>query len=175
MWKNTSLNKYRGEPELEDAFEWTSKNISQEKYKGIILNNDSWFNIDTGTSSKNYSTVHKKDKEKYIKNVLSHKQFNYELESKPKESEIYDLMEKSYANFEKIRQKINWISSTIIILKTYDINNEELMVGISCNGEGINKINKNTLKKLEQYMIISLDIRLLNWLLIVLCYFVLKK
>ena len=77
--KNTSLNKYRGEPELEDAFEWTSKNISQEKYKGIILNNDSWFNIDTGTSSKNYSPVDKKDKEKYIKNVLSHKQFNYEL------------------------------------------------------------------------------------------------
>ena len=115
--KNTSLNKYRGEPELEDAFEWTSKNISQEKYKGIILNNDSWFNIDTGTSSKNYSPVDKKDKEKYIKNVLSHKQFNYELESKPKASEIYDLMEKSYANFEKIRQKINWISSTIIILK----------------------------------------------------------
>ena len=64
--KNTSLNQYRGEPELEDAFEWTCKNISQEKYKGIILNNDSWFKIDTGTSSKEYSPVDKKDKKKYI-------------------------------------------------------------------------------------------------------------
>ena len=55
--KNINLNEYRGEPELEDAFEWACKNISQEKYKGIILNNDSWFNIDTETSSKNYTCL----------------------------------------------------------------------------------------------------------------------
>ena len=40
------------------------------------------------------------------------------------------------------------------------------MIGISCNGKGINKINENALRKLEQYMVISLDIRLLKWLLI---------
>ena len=40
------------------------------------------------------------------------------------------------------------------------------MVSISGNGKGINKINENTLRKLEQYMVISLDIRLLKWLLI---------
>ena len=164
--KNTNLNKYRGEPELEDAFEWACKNISQEKYKGIILNNDSWFDIDTGTSSKKYIPIDKKDKKKYLENILLSKKFNYEFELKPKASEIYNLMEKSYENFEKIRQKINWISNTIIILKTNDVNNEELMIGISCNGKGINKINENTLRKLEQYMVISLDIRLLKWLLI---------
>ena len=32
--KNTNLNQYRGEPELEDAFEWTCKNISQKKIQG---------------------------------------------------------------------------------------------------------------------------------------------
>ena len=164
--KNTSLNEYRGEPELDDTFDWISKNISQEKYKAIILNNDSWLNIDTGMCSKEYTRIDKNDKEKYIKNILAHKKFNYEFESKQKAFEIYDLMEKAYNNFEKIRQKIKWISDTIIIIKTNDINNEELMVGISCNGKGITKINKNTLGKLEQYLVISLDIRLLNWLLI---------
>lgn len=164
--KNTSLNEYRGEPELDDTFDWISKNISQEKYKAIILNNDSWLNIDTGMCSKEYTRIDKNDKEKYIKNILAHKKFNYEFESKQKAFEIYDLMEKAYNNFEKIRQKIKWISDTIIIIKTNDINNEELMVGISCNGKGITKINKNILGKLEQYLVISLDIRLLNWLLI---------
>ena len=38
--------------------------------------------------------VDKKDKEKYIKNILSHKKFNYEFESKPQASQIYDLMGK---------------------------------------------------------------------------------
>jgi UDP-MurNAc hydroxylase len=164
--KNTSLNQYRGEPELEDAFEWTCENIPQEKYKGIILNNDSWFDINTKTSNKEYNPINKKDKKKYIESILSSKKFNYEFESKPKASEIYDLMKKSYENFEKIRQKINWVSNATIILKTEDNDNNELMIGISCNGNGINKINKNTLEKLQHYMIISLDIRLLNWLLI---------
>ena len=164
--KNTSLNQYRGEPELEDAFEWTCENIPQEKYKGIILNNDSWFDINTKISNKEYNPINKKDKKKYIESILSSKKFNYEFESKPKASEIYDLMKKSYENFEKIRQKINWVSNATIILKTEDNDNNELMIGISCNGNGINKINKNTLEKLQHYMIISLDIRLLNWLLI---------
>ena len=66
------------------------------------MNNDSWFNIDTGTSNKEYSPVDKKDKKKYIESVLSYKKFNYEFELKPKASEVYDLMGKAYENFEKI-------------------------------------------------------------------------
>ena len=53
----------------------------------------------------------------------------------------------------------------MLILKTNDIDNEELLIGISCNGSGFKKMNKDSLKELEQYMIISLDIRLLKWLL----------
>lgn len=163
--KNSNLNEYRGEPELEDAFEWTCKNISQEKYKGIILNNDSWFEIDTETKSQEYQPTNQKDKKKHIENNLAFKKFPYELENKPNSTEIYNLIENAYQNFEKIRQKINWISKSILILKTIDINNDELMIGISCNGKGFKKMKKEDLNQLEQYMIISLDIRLLKWLL----------
>ena len=38
--KNTVLNQYRGEPELEDAFEWLRNNIEQKTHHGIILNDD---------------------------------------------------------------------------------------------------------------------------------------
>lgn len=163
--KNTILNQYRGEPELEDAFEWLLSNISQENYKGIILNNDCWFDIGTGITSKNYIPIDKNIKQKYVDDALSSKKFPYELESKPIASEIWDLIPKSYENFEKIRKKIGWISDTMIILKTVDANSDDFIIAISCNGKGFNKIDKSELEKYENYMMISLDIRLLKWLL----------
>ena len=163
--KNTALNQYRGEPELEDAFEWMCNNIPQEKYRGIILNNDCWFDIDTETSNKNYVPIDKSDKKKYVEDILPHKKFSYEYELKPHALAVYDLMPKAYENFEKIRQKIGWVSDTVIILKTTDVYDEDLIVTVSCNGKGINRVNKNDIGKFEHYMMISLDIRLLSWLL----------
>jgi len=163
--KNTILNQYRGEPELEDAFEWLCSNIPQEKHRGIIMNNDCWFDVDTGMTNKNYIPIDKSEKKKYVDDVLSNKKFSYERESMPLASEIWDLIPKSYENFEKIRQKIGWISDTTIILKTIDANDNDLIIAISCNGKGINKIHRSEIEKYEHYMVMSLDIRLLKWLL----------
>ncbi len=161
--KNTLLNQYRGEPELEDAFEWLTSNISSE-YLGIILNNDCWLDIDSGKTNKNYTKIDKAHKKKYIEEILMNKKFPYERDVIPTTSEIYDLIPKAYKNFENARQKIGWVSDTTIILKT-NSNDDNLLMAISCNGKGINKINKNEIKKYEPYMIMSLDIRLLKWLL----------
>ncbi len=163
--KNTILNQYRGEPELEDAFEWLCSNIPQEKHRGIIMNNDCWFDVDTGMTNKNYIPIDKSEKKKYVDDVLSNKKFSYERESMPLASEIWDLIPKSYENFEKIRQKIGWISDTMIILKTIDANDNDLIIAISCNGKGISKIHRSEIEKYEHYMVMSLDIRLLKWLL----------
>ena len=59
--KNTVLNPYRGEPELEDADEWLRNNIDQEKYRGVILNNDCWLDLDTGLPNKNYCLLYTSD------------------------------------------------------------------------------------------------------------------
>ena len=163
--KNTALNQYRGEPELEDAFEWLCSNVSPEKYRGIIMNNDCWLDIDTGKINKSYIPIDKNEKQKYINDVLSKKKFPYEYESIPSSSEIWNLIPKSYENFEKIRKKINWVSNSIIILKTIDVNNDDLIIAISCNGKGFQKISKSDIENYDQYMSISLDIRLLKWLL----------
>ena len=163
--KNTVMNQYRGEPELEDAFEWLCSNIPPEKYRGIIMNNDCWLDVDTGKINKNYIPIDKNEKQKYINDVLSKKKFPYEHESMPSSSEIWDLIPKSYENFEKIRKKINWVSNSIMILKTIDVNNDDLIVAITCNGKGFQKISQNDMEKYDQYMTISLDIRLLKWLL----------
>ena len=87
----------------------------------------------------------------------------YENESMPLIREILDLVPKAYENFNKIREKIGWVSDTTVILKT--TNDDDLIIAISCNGKGFKKISSDDIKKYEQCMIISLDIRLLKWLL----------
>lgn len=162
--KNYTLNQYRGEPELEDAFEWMKKNIP-EKYRGLLLNNDCWFDLDTETSNKEYTPINRQDKKEFTDKVLSQKKFPYEYESKPTVSQIWEKIPKAYENFEKIRKKIQWNSNTMIILNTSDCNDENLLVAISCNGSGYKRITTDELGKIENYMGIKLDIRLLNWLL----------
>ena len=161
--KNAVLNPYRGEPELEDAHEWLCNNVDQEKHSGIILNNDCWFDIDAGLANKNYVPINKNKKKNYVDDVLARKKMPYENEPMPLMTDILDLVPKAYENFNKIREKIGWISDTTVILKTSD--DDDLIIAISCNGKGFKKISSDDIKKYEQCMIISLDIRLLKWLL----------
>jgi UDP-MurNAc hydroxylase len=163
--KNVVLNQYRGEPELEDAFEWLSKNVP-EKYHGILLNNDNWFDLNTQTPSKKYIPINREDKKKYAESVLAQKKFPYEYEKKQTSNEILDMMPKAYKNFEEIRKKIQWVSNTMITLVTKDANDEDLVIAVSCNGGGFKKIGMEKLREFESYMSIKLDIRLLNWLLL---------
>jgi len=162
--KNTLLNQYRGEPELEDAFEWLISQISSE-YVGIIINNDCWLDLDTGKTNKDYTPIDKFQKKKYIEEKLANKKFPYEQEVMSTASEILNLIPKAYENFETIRKKIGWTSDTSIILKTIDVNEQELIILIKCNGDGYRTISKDDVAKYENYMMISLDIRLLMWLL----------
>lgn len=162
--KNYTLNRYRGEPELEDAFEWMSQNIPQ-KYRGILLNNDCWFDLDSKDSNKDYTPINKQDKKEFIENILSQKKFPYEYEVKPTVNQILEKIPKAYENFEKIRKKIQWNSNTKIILYTSDCNDENLIVAVSCNGNGYRRISADDIDKIQNYMVIELDIRLLSWLL----------
>lgn len=163
--RNSVLNQYRGEPELEDAFEWLSRNIP-EKYRGMLLNNDSWFDLDTQVSSKEYTPINREDKKKYTETILSKKKFPYEYEKKLTSSEILDMIPKAYENFEKIRKEIQWNSKSMIALISKDANDDELVIVVSCNGDGFDKISMEKLREFENYMSVKLDIRLLNWLLL---------
>jgi len=167
--KLTSLNSFRGEPELETAFEWLRNKIPEEKHKGIILNYYENFNISGKKISKKYIPIIEKDKKKYIDNNLSKKTFDYEKESFPKISKILEMIPKAYKNFEKTRKIIGWKSNTKIILQ---FNNQDKVIGepigviISCNGNGIkNLMSEEEIPKIGKYLLISLDLRLLDWVL----------
>jgi UDP-MurNAc hydroxylase len=164
-----SLNSFRGEPELETAFEWLKNKISQEKHRGIILNHYEHFNISEKKYSKKYIPIIEKDKKKYIDDYLSKKIFDYEKEPFPLISEILEMIPKAYENFEKTRNMIGWESNTKIILQFNNHDKEvdkPIGVIISCNGNGIkNLINEEEILEIEKYLLISVDLRLLNWLL----------
>ena len=168
--KCTNLNLFRGEPDLEYAFEWLKKSVLQEKHKGIIVNHDEYFDITKEQVSKEYKPIIAKDKQEYIKNIFSQKIFDYEKEPFPNLSELLKLIPKSYENFEIVRKSIGWNSDTVIILR-FDTNRdkkteEPIGIAISCNGNGIQTImNEKDIFKFKKYLSMSLDLRLLKWLL----------
>jgi len=60
------LNKFRGNPELEEAYDYytSSKMINQSKHHCLILNNEEFFDITLGRSSKNYEPIDPQMKKK---------------------------------------------------------------------------------------------------------------
>ena len=161
--KNTELNKFRGEPELEDAFEWLNENLETSS-EGILLNNNSYFDIVFEKCSEQYNPINKNQKNEYVKQFLLNKKFPYEDEPICSFDDIIKLSKNAYKNFEKIRHKIKWTSNSSLIIKTKH-EEKDLLLEISCRGDGIHEINQSEMESIEQYMQISLDIRLLKWLL----------
>ena len=169
--KVSNLNLFRGEPELEYAYEWLKEKIVQEKCKGIILNHNEFFDITKKQISKEYKPIIIKDKQEYIKNIFSKKIFDYEKESVPKLLELINMIPKAYENFERVRKSIGWVSDTMIILR-FDTNENKkggdpIGVAVSCNGKGIQTLmDENEIAGFKKYLSMSLDLRLLKWLLL---------
>ena len=159
--KNIQLNQYRGEPELEYAQDYLTKNISKEGPKCIVLNHDCDFNISTGIRSQEFIPVNFNEKNIFVNNVFSQKIFEYEKEKMPSEQSLINLLPTCYDNFEKARKSINWSSETKIILK---INDDSFGV-ISCNGNGYEICTAKEIQKFNQFLMMTLDYRLLKWIL----------
>ena len=165
--KNTGLNEYRGEPELEDAHRYLAKSIPSKDSRCAMLNNGCYLDIDSGKTSQEYIPINKDEKKRYLNDVLSFMTFPYEHAPFPSASEISKLVPKAYDNFEKIRKMIGWNSDTVILIKPTGGACSDLVLAITCNGEGENvqTISNYHVKKHSPYLIMSMDSRLLHWLL----------
>ncbi|MGI0093843.1 MAG: MBL fold metallo-hydrolase, partial [Nitrosotalea sp.] len=158
--KNFNLNQFRGEPELEDAFDWLNENIL-EKYKGVLLNYDSHLDLDTGKTSEDYRRINKEEKLKYCKDNLVGVKFDYEVGSIPTADELYQLIPKAYDRFETERQKMGFTSEVTILLP---ISNNEMIV-IQRNGNGFKRIPTELENTFEKYIKMTVNPLLLKWLL----------
>ena len=159
--KLVDLNSMRGEPELEDAYEYFISNIDQEKHKAIILNTNGIFDITTGSQSKKYIPVNLKEKNEYIQNVLSKVKFDYESEESPDNEKIIQMLPKAYENFEKQRNQSGFRSETKILIEL----SEDEIISLSCDGSGYEILNEQESKKIQKVFRMKMDKRLFYWLL----------
>ena len=161
--KLAPLNDYRGVTELDDAFSYftNSKNIDVEKSKCIILNPGSIFDTETGQPSEPYKKIDKIQKQQYIQNVLAKRKLDYESEQEPEIDEIKSLIGKCYERFERKRKELRFSSDTTVLIK---LSSEEFLA-ISCNGNGWKIIKQKNIDDYKNYVKLSLDTRLLKWIL----------
>ena len=161
--KLAPLNDYRGVTELDDAFRYftNSKNIDVEKSKCIILNPGSIFDTETGQPSEPYKKIDKIQKQQYIQNVLAKRKLDYESEQEPEIDEIKSLIGKCYERFERKRKELRFSSETTVLIK---LSSEEFLA-ISCNGNGWKIIKQKNIDDYKNYVKLSLDTRLLKWIL----------
>jgi len=154
------LNSHRGEPELEEAYDYLITQIDQN-HKGILLNPDSSFDITTGNSSEHYARINLNEKYGYIEKILSKRKFDYESGSEPTTKELMQLIPCSYERFEQHRKKLGFQSDTTILL---EISDKDLLA-LSCKGDGYKVIPKEDENNFRKYLKLSLDRRLLRWIL----------
>ena len=161
--KLAPLNDYRGVTELDDAFRYftNSKNIDVEKSKCIILNPGSIFDTETGQPSEPYKKIDKIQKQQYIQNVLAKRKLDYESEQEPEIDEIKSLIGKCYERFDRKRKELRFSSETTVLIK---LSSEEFLA-ISCNGNGWKIIKQKNIDDYKNYVKLSLDTRLLKWIL----------
>lgn len=158
--KNYQLNKYRGEPELEVAFDWFARNGPQ-KSKAVLLNYDSYLDLDTGKTSEQYTRIDDAEKERYCNERLASVKFDYEKEPVPSADDIYELIPQSYERFDRERNKIGFSSDVAILLPISD--KETVM--IPRDGTGLRRIAAESENTISKYIKMTVDLRLLKWLL----------
>lgn len=158
--KLTKFNDFRGITELDDAVEYftNSKNIESTC---IVLNPNTSFNTIDGKSSEPYVKINEMEKKNYIENVLSKRKLDYEYENEPNIDEIKNLITQSYERFERKREELRFSSDTSIIIQ---LSVDEYIL-VSCNGRGCKIINKKQIKNYEKFVKLTLDIKLLKWIL----------
>jgi len=155
--KNYDLNMFRGEPELEDAYDELVLRLQDTNSKGILLNIDETFNITTGKSQSNYKRINTNEKSEYVERVLSKYKYDYEDDEHPDVEKIKQLIPNSFNRFEEHRNGLGFRSDTVILIKISDSE----YVSIPCNGDPCKIISKNQLSEYKKFLKLSLDDRLL--------------
>lgn len=155
-----SYLQFKGEPSLDEGFDWLKNQISNKK-SGILLNSKSSFDIDSGETSDKYIPEDIVDKKNYIENILYSKKFDYELEPIPDIKEIFDLIPKCFERFEKKRLEINYSTDVKIIL---EIDHENFVI-INVNGEKFKIIKRTKFRYPKKFLSVKMNINLLNRIL----------
>ena len=161
--KKSILEENRAEIDLEDAVDYylNSSVINQELNRGIILNQDSTFNLTTGKSDHEYIPINKDEKNHYIKNNLSKIEYDYETDKNPTITDFLELIPKCYERFERKRNQLNFSTDTNVLIHLP----ENKMILLQLNGNIPEIIPQDEQYKFEKFVLIKTDYKLLLRLL----------
>lgn len=157
--KNFELNKFRGEPDLEIAFDWLTKNY--EFSRGILLNHDECFDLEGKKQSKEYRRLDQESKWNIIQQMFGSKKYDYELVDMPNEAILCENIIKANSNFQKKRIERGISKKINILIKI----NEEYSICISCEGSSPKIVKKRNYDMAQPYIMIMTDLRLLDLML----------
>jgi UDP-MurNAc hydroxylase len=152
------LNDFRYVPTIDEAYEYISS--KQSFSKPIKINPGTSFDLNNNQNSDPYKKFDVKKYNKYVKDILSKKEFDYEKEEKPTFEEIYELAQGAYKKYidKKLIYNINLNTDIYISV-------EQKFFKISKEGSKLEVIKKDEINKSSQFVIYETDIRLLKLLL----------
>ena len=150
-----NLNKYRGVPEIKDAFSYFQKRIKNSE--GIYIEKNEYLDLETNKYIKYKDDISAQRHQDYLNEVRNAK-LDYELDEYPSEQSILNLLPSSFERFNKKREEINFSSKYVLIIEISSIKSIVIYMADECYYE----VRDNyEYKKLNDYLKISLDLRLL--------------
>ena len=152
--KLTNLNKFRGNPDNNQALKFYQQRYQEGE--GIILNQLASFDLKTKEISENFKPINIESRERYCREILRFKKYDYEEDEMPSLQNILDLIPRSYERFNKKRKELNFSTDKNI----YIYLPENKMVKINSDENGYEIIKESDLKD-RKYVSYRLDFRLL--------------
>lgn len=157
--KNSNLEKRRAKIELEDALDYfqNSPIIDHTLQKGLILNQNSIFDITSGESDQKYIPIDKEKKNYYIETELLTRKYDYENDEYPKLDDFINLIPKCHERFESKRNQLNFSSNTKILIHLP----ENKILLLHPNDSPPEIIQKQNTENFNQFLSVKTDFRLL--------------
>ena len=155
------LNNHRGIPELHEALVFYQNVSNIYGSKGILLNQNEYFDLTTEHQSKTYQLVNIDERKKYIDEVLSKVKFNYEVENNPTEESILALVPLAFERLVRKKEQIAFNTETKLFIKISKTN--DICIDFTINSFSV--LSSNFYQNIQNYVRIELDTRLLLRLL----------
>ena len=157
----SSLNEYTANPPRAAAKEWFEANVDSDAHQCVFLNSGEHIDLSAGTLSQPYEPIDPAEKQRYIDEVLSKREFSYEDDPLPDPDALYDRIPEAYEGLEENRQKVAYETDTTVLVSLLD----DEYVELSLDGEGYDIVSDPNLDQYEGYVRVEVDPRLLRRLL----------
>ena len=116
--KNWELNKFSPIPNLDEARDYLDSKLEKLAIssKCILINSGESFDIKSLSQTKKYIPIDENEKLNYLKNSLSLKKFDYELNSNKSIKDLLELIEPAFKRFKDKVKQIGFKTNTKIII-----------------------------------------------------------